>query len=74
MSETESEAVLGAIRAARVPYPSGDILATFVQRAADPERAAQHLRARCGAPDGNLSRTSIDAFLADWGQLIRMCE
>lgn len=74
MSATESNAVLGAIRAARVPYPRDEVLAVFVQRAADGERAAQYLRARCGTPDGALARTSIDAFLADWEQLIKLCE
>lgn len=70
----EAEAVLGEIRQARVPYPRDGILTAFIKRAADPERAAQHLRARCGTPDGALTRTSLEAFLADWEELIRLCE
>ncbi|KAL2756010.1 hypothetical protein ACRALDRAFT_2042239 [Sodiomyces alcalophilus JCM 7366] len=74
MSAMESEAVVGAIRAARVPYPYDELLTVFIQRAADSERAAQHLWARCGTPDGTLAKTSIDAFLADWEQLVRLFE
>lgn len=70
----ESEAVLGAIRAARVPYPRDDILNVFIKRAADPERATQHIRARCGAPDGVLARSSLEEFLVDWEELIGLCE
>ena len=74
MSAPGSEAVLSAIHAARVPYPRDELLAAFVQEATDRERAAQTLWARCGAPDGGLAKASVDAFLADWEQLVGLCE
>lgn len=74
MSATESESALGAIRAARVPYPRDKVLTVFIKGAADAERAAQYLRARCGTTDGALAKASIDAFLADWEWLIGLCE
>lgn len=70
----EAEAVLGAISEARVPYPRHEILTAFVKRAADPERAAQHLRARCGGPDGSLARTPLEGFLADWEEVVGLCQ
>lgn len=73
MSATESEAVVAAIRAARVPYPRDEVLTAFVQRAADSERAARFPLSRCGTPSGALNKTSIDVFLADWEQLVRLC-
>lgn len=74
MSMTDPEALFGRLRAARVHYPRDEILDAFVRQAADPERAAQHFWARCGTPDGALAKTCIDAFLADWEHLIRLCE
>lgn len=75
MSATESdpEALLRVIYAARVPYPRDGILVAFIQRAADRERAARYLWARCGTPDGTLATTSVNAFLAVWEELIRLC-
>lgn len=70
----ESEAVLSAIRAARIPYPRDDLLTVFIRRAADAARATQYIRTRCGTPEGSLSRTSLEAFLADWEELIKLCE
>ena len=73
-SELSTKA-LGVIRTARLPYPRGVLLESFVTEAADRDRAAKHLLSYIAPEDDSRNAAvRLDVFCTDWSRLVANCE
>ena len=73
-SELSTKA-LGVIRTARLPYPRGVLLESFITEAADRDRAAKHLLSQIALEDDSRDVAAcLDVFCADWSKLVANCE
>jgi hypothetical protein len=68
------EAALAAICEARLRHPDGPLLKTFIDDAADRDRAAAFLLKRWSRDNvTNISEANIVTFLSEWKRTIAMC-
>ena len=63
---------LSLIEQARLPHPSGPLLAAFVTEALQPLTAANFVKLRCR--DAADERAALQSLVSDWTYIVEACE